>query len=87
MEAGVNMDVFLGKPFCILIENASSSTITLANHQRVAIADPAPLDIILSKNDEPFSYSVSHLLSDSFNVMHYKPTPDHLQEMHRNGSV
>lgn len=69
------IDVFRRRPFRNLIGNISSSATNLAKHEQVAITCQTLLIIIQNKIYEPFFYSVSQLLPDSVNVVHYKTAP------------
>lgn len=48
---------------------------------------PPPFEISHNKDDKPSSYSVSQPFSASVNALHYKPAPDHLQQMRPHEAV
>lgn len=59
MLARGNKYVLRRKPFCILTANTSGSVLNLAKYQRLSITCSLPLEIVINKNGEPSSYSIS----------------------------
>lgn len=75
------MNIFPPCPYFTLIVNRFITTFRLAKHQHVAIANPAPAQIMHIKNDESSQYSQSHTAVKCINVVHYRPTSNRLQQM------
>lgn len=64
------MNVFPQGFIYLIVDNSSTSVITLAKHQRVAIASSDLSEIIHIKNDEYSSYPPPSNAVDSVNVFH-----------------
>lgn len=81
------MDIFLLRPLYALIVNTSNTTIKLAKHQSLALANPRTDEIIHIKKDERFMYLPPQVPVEFIHGMHYKPISDRPQQMERHEMV
>lgn len=77
------MDAYLGPPFYITIANFGKADIHPRKHQDVGQAANSPQEIVYIKDDR-FPYSTGEEVSENdslVNTVHYKPTPDNLNQV------